>query len=271
LGRPEVGAADARARYDQLMDVYVDQYQRQLRWQGQGEPARSARFGDLDQAAITVSNVDAIADVMDPNLFVDRSGLACGDSRSADIPAMSLNAARHLLTHPTEPARYVCVSDIGLYEASGGGGYDTHTRNSGDTARNFDNVLRSLLGIINEPGESDPTKLDLDDTLIIINTEFGRTPYAQGNTGRNHHPYGYATAFIGGPITTDQRGIYGAIGPNGLASTYANPAENRIAGLLAMGIWPFSPEAFAVSDVPDASTEVAAALSVTDRLLGYSL
>ncbi|MEM9489362.1 MAG: hypothetical protein AAGC55_09470, partial [Myxococcota bacterium] len=64
-------------------------------------------------------------------------------------------------------------------------------------------------------------------------------PYAQGDTGRDHHPYGYATTLIGGPITTAQRGIYSAIGLNGMASSYANPAKNRIAGLLAMGIWPF--------------------------------
>ena len=33
------------------------------------------------------------------------------------------------------------------------------------------------------------------DTLIILNTEFGRTPGRQdGGNGRNHHPYGYVTA-----------------------------------------------------------------------------
>src|SRR5207253_1343248 len=103
----------------------------------------------------------------------------CGQSNPRDIPTMSLNAARHLLTHPTQPARYVCVSDTGLHEASGGGGYDTHSANAFDTARNFDNMLQALLGIINAPGETDPTKLSLDDTLIIFNTEFGRTPMAQ--------------------------------------------------------------------------------------------
>ena len=71
----------------------------------------------------------------------------------------------------------MCVSDVGLYEASGGGGYDTHTANARDTATNFDNLLASLLAMINAPGEGDLTKLSLDDTLIILNTEFGRTPF----------------------------------------------------------------------------------------------
>jgi hypothetical protein len=273
LARAEVGSLDARDKYDQLIDVYTEQYQQRLRWNGEGEAVRSRRFTDLSQAVTAIGGVDAVRSVMDQSLFVDRAGSACGDDNNADVPGMSLNAARHLLTHPTEPARYVCVSDIGLYEASGGGGYDTHSQNSFDTARNFDNLMRNLGDIVNAPGENDASKLDLDDTLIILNTEFGRTPYPQdGSTGRNHHPYGYVTALIGGPITSAQRGIFGAIGPNGVASGVAvKPSENRMAALLALGIWPFAPEAFAVSDVRGAADEASGARLVIERALGYSL
>lgn len=268
LGRPAVGAN--RASHDELLDVYIEQYQRRLRWQG-GDPVRSARTTDLAQAHRTVKNVDAIRGVMDESLFDARAGEACGTSRGFDIPGVSLNAARHLLTHPTEPARYVCVSDTGLREAAGGGGYDTHEGNSADTAMNFDNMLRNLLSIINAPGEDDPTKLSLDDTLIILNTEFGRTSFRQGNTGRNHHPYGYVTAFLGGPITAAEAGIHGNIRNSSVAGTHALPAENRIAALLALGIWPFSPEAFAVSDVIGASNEAEAAEAAIAHYLGIAL
>lgn len=269
LGRPTVGAS--RADYDALMDSYVEQYQRRLRWQGDGEQVRSARATDLALAHRTVKNTDAIAGVLDPNLFDARAGAACGQSRGFDIPGVSLEAARHLLTHPTEPASYVCVSDVGLYEASGGGGYDTHDANSTDTAMNLDNMLRNLLGIINGPDEHDPQKISLDDTLIILNTEFGRTPYAQGQSGRNHHPYGYVTAFIGGPITSAEAGIYGNIRNSGLAGTHITPSENRVGALLGLGIWPFSPEAFAVSDVAGASTEEEAAEMALAHVLGVTL
>lgn len=269
LARQEVGTPGSAAQYDALMDVYTAQYAQRLSWQG--APVRSAKFADLDIAASTVARNQAIRGVLDEQLFVNRAGAACGRTRSRDIPGMSLEAARHLLTHPTEPARYVCVSDTGLYEASGGGGYDTHDDHAEDTARNFDNMLRSLTSIINGPAESDPRKLSLDDTLIILNTEFGRTPRAQDRTGRNHHPYGYVTAFMGATITPAERGIYGAIGPDGRATTAATPAENRIAALLSLGVWPFSPEAFAVSDVPGASSEEDAARLATQRVLGVSL
>jgi len=178
---------------------------------------------------------------------------------------MGLNAARALLTHPTEPASYVCVSDTGLREASGGGGYDTHTENARDTAMNFDNVLAGLVSIINAPGENDPTKLSLDDTLIIFNTEFGRTPGRQGNTGRNHHPYGYATAFIGGPVV---KGVTGAIGRDGVASSFGTPSENRMAALLALGIWPFAADGFNVADAASATGELDAAKKAMTKFLG---
>jgi len=269
LGRPTVGTG--RAQYDALMDAYIEQYQRRLRWSGDGDPVRSARTADLAQAHRTVENVDAIRSVMDPELFAARSATSCSDSTDFDIPGVSLNAARHLLTHPEQPATYVCVSDTGLREAVGGGGYDTHELNSADTAMNFDNLMRNLLSIINGPGETDATKLNLDDTLIILNTEFGRTPGRQGATGRNHHPYGYVTAFIGGPITTAEQGIYGNIKNSSTAGTYASPAENRIAALLALGIWPFSPEAFAVSDVVGGEGEEQAATLAIAHYLGVAL
>ena len=272
LARTTVGDADAIAAHDALLQTYLDDYGRRLSWPEQG-PVRARRFADLATATGSVARHQAIAAVLTPDLFDRRSGGACGLNVQTDIPGMSLQAARHLLTHPTEPARYVCVSDTGLYEASGGGGYDTHEDNSDDQSRNFDNVLRSLLAIINAPGERDPRKLSLDDTLIILNTEFGRTPWPQEEgSGRNHHPYGYTTAVIGGTITGAERGIHGAIGPDGNALASAvTPAENRIAALLALGVWPFSPEAFAVSDVPGAATEVDAARLVTQRVLGVTL
>jgi hypothetical protein len=269
LDRTTVTGAGAKDQYDALMKTYVDAYARRLTWKG--DPVRAARFADLRVASNTVANNAAIRGVLDNKLFVDQAGTACGDSTSRNIPAMSLNAARHLLTHPTQPARYVCVSDTGLQEASGGGGYDTHTDNAHDTARNFDNMLQSLLSIINGPGETDPTKLSLDDTLIILNTEFGRTTKAQGGNGRNHHPQGYVTMYLGATVTSAERGVFGAIGPDGIATAAATPAENRIAGLLSLGIWPFSPEAFAVSDVPGATSEEGAAALVTQRVLGVTL
>ncbi len=271
LARNTVGGE--RANHDALIGAYSTQYTARLTWPDQTR-VRSASSDDAQVAYTTTTKVDAIHNVLADNLFDAQTGTSCGTTGS-DIPLVGLTAAAHLLTHPTEPASYVCVSDVGLHEASGGGGYDTHTLNSHDTAMNFNNMLKSLLAIIAAPGDTTPGKISLDDTLIILNTEFGRTPTPQlddrGNatTGRNHHPYGYVTAFIGGPITAAQKGVAGAIGPDGMGtSDSATPAENRIAALLALGIWPFSQDAFAVSDVPGATAELDAAQTAMMKFLG---
>jgi Protein of unknown function (DUF1501) len=272
LARPTLGAPESRAQHDELVAAYSEQYRQRLVYPGRSEAARSARLADLVQASGTVAHADAVAAVMEPRFFQRVESTVC-DDRQVNIPLMSFKLAAHLLTHPSQPARYVCVVDTGLEEASGGGGYDTHSENSKVQARNLRNCLEQLTGIINKPGEHDPTKIDLDDTLVILNTEFGRTPTAQldgdANDGRNHHPYGYATALIGGPVTGQQ--VVGAIGPDGVASSAVSPSEARIAALLALGIWPFSPEAFGVSDVKDASGEIQAVERVTQRVLGVTL
>ena len=55
----------------------------------------------------------------------------------------------------------------------------------------------------------------LNDTLVVIGTEFGRTPGAQGSNGRDHHPYGFSVALAGGGIkggiahgATDELGFH---------------------------------------------------------------
>ena len=40
----------------------------------------------------------------------------------------------------------------------------------------------------------------LDETLVVIGTEFGRTPGAQGSDGRDHHPYGFSVVLAGGGL-----------------------------------------------------------------------
>ena len=55
----------------------------------------------------------------------------------------------------------------------------------------------------------------LDDTLVVWGTEFGRTPAAQGNDGRDHHPHAFSMWMAGGGVRgglahgkTDEFGYY---------------------------------------------------------------
>ena len=40
----------------------------------------------------------------------------------------------------------------------------------------------------------------LDDTLIVWAGEFGRTPFSQGNNGRDHNPFGFSAWLCSGGV-----------------------------------------------------------------------
>ncbi len=82
------------------------------------------------------------------------------------------------------------------------GGWDTHTDNF--TAMNqklplLDSALSTLLKDLTERGL-------LERTLIVIATEFGRTPRINVNTGRDHWPAAFSGALIGGSISPQAYG-----------------------------------------------------------------
>jgi uncharacterized protein (DUF1501 family) len=60
----------------------------------------------------------------------------------------------------------------------------------------------------------------LEDTLVVWAGEFGRTPFAQGNDGRDHNPYGFTVWMAGGGVkgghihgSTDEFGYHAAEDP----------------------------------------------------------
>ena len=259
-----------RSAHDALLAANIARYHERLVRPNTLTAVRAPRLTELTDAASAVRDSEQVAAMLEESLFVKQGISHCGQTVKVDPITMNLTMAAHLLTHPTSPARYVCVIDGGLIPADGGGGYDTHDENPHTQARNLSHTLNGLCAIINGPDEHDPHKLDLDKTLIVLTTEFGRTPFQQGKKGRNHWPYGFPVVFIGGPIRPENKGIFGACGPDARAVTGSTPQENRIAALLALGIWPFANESFNVADVPDALSEPDAVLLVLKRQLGYT-
>ena len=266
LGRSEVG--DFRDQYDRLVAHYASQAQR--RYSLGGTPLRSQAIDDHRFATESMASADALMEVLGGDLFAAIPNQLCGLPTREDTTAMGLRLAAHLLTHPSSPAKHVTVVDGGMIPASGGGGFDVHSRHLPDTTRNLYSTLSHLVGHINEPEENDPSKIDLDKTMVVLNTEFGRTPFAQDFTlkGTNHHPYGYVTLLIGGPVGPEQRGILGAIGPDGWADRYVTPIETRAAVLAAMGLYPFSHESFAIGDLRERAVEKDGVAWLNEIVLG---
>ncbi|RPG87059.1 MAG: DUF1501 domain-containing protein [Coraliomargarita sp. TMED73] len=105
--------------------------------------------------------------------------------------------ARRLVEHGV---RYVEINH---------GGWDTHNDNHENLVNltdPLDHALSALLDDLHYRGL-------LEETLVVVGTEFGRTPEMNSNAGRNHHPNAFTCLLAGGGIrggqihgSTDGRG-----------------------------------------------------------------
>lgn len=264
-----------RDQTDRLVRHWLSRWEDRLRLRGEGAPARSAELADMAAARTSMENHEALVKLLDANVMTIGGDATCGDVTVPDETEAGLRLAAHLLTTQEQPARYVNLIDGGLYPDPAGLGYDTHWDHVGWSSRNLVHLSRRLAAIINEPGEGDPRKLDLDKHMVVLNTEFGRTPYrevSQANpagTGTNHWAAGYVVVMIGGLVDETRRGVIGAINEGGAATEGFTPAEFRAGVLLGLGVWPFSAEGFRVSDVRGAKNELEAAMILREKVLGY--
>jgi hypothetical protein len=89
--------------------------------------------------------------------------------------------------------------------------WDAHgdlRNNHSSNAKKVDKPIAGLLIDLKQRGLH-------DETLVIFGTEFGRTPAAQGNDGRDHHPHAFSVWLAGGGVKggmtygeTDEFGYY---------------------------------------------------------------
>lgn len=90
------------------------------------------------------------------------------------------------------------------------GGWDTHNDNFNEIAERvpmLDQGLAALLGDLESRGM-------LDNTVIALATEFGRTPFINQNRGRDHHPGAFSCLLAGAGIKGGQ--VYGKTDSNGV-------------------------------------------------------
>jgi hypothetical protein len=260
-------------QFDAAITYYRQVYENRFRAGGLGSPTRSPERGNYEFSDFARRNAAHLQDILPASLFeqIDSAPSACGDTQQAfDMSRMQARLAASLLTREEDQARYVLWIDTGIRPAQNGG-HDTHFDHTEVSSQNIPNTMAALAEIIGDG----PGQVNLDDTMIVINTEFGRTPGRQddvGGSGTNHWPWGYVNIVIGGPI--QERGIFGAIEEDtGYAEppNYITPAENRILVMQSLGIYPFSSQSFAVGDVRGGVTdELQAATRVRDVYLGVT-
>lgn len=268
---------------EQVFNYYRAQYRDLLRFSGSGNPIRSRGFADYEAAAGNLIAASLLRTLFTGSPSVSLSptsephcaSLTGGPFTSQEnITSHAIRLAAHLLGHPTAPAHYACVVDDGLVTTSGGG-YDTHT--SGHvlaTSVNLLNVLSTLRALV------DAGQLDLNSTMVVLTTEFGRTPYrssmgspSPSSGGRDHFPQGFVNVLIGGPIAT--RAVVGRLRDSdgvAVSGQVFNCSDVRAAVLLAAGIFPFADALFGTTDITtsliDAGSHDVTAANVRRQLLG---
>ncbi len=266
-GLRNIAENDAWLRKGPLLDHYLGAYQRRLSIPSTRERVRAPAFEDLAFVVGLREGVDLFADTLEGASVGTGPASVCGWDVALDIGRAQLELATWLLALPDDATRHVTVIDR-AYEVDVATGYDTHQRHVEEAAQRYPYFWQRLIERINAPGEADPNKIDLDETLVVINTEFGRSPEVQVPDGRNHYPQAYVTLMFGGPVGPEQRGIVGAIDPAGVATGALRPAATRAATLAALGIYPFASDAYSVGDLADVDSEADGVHKLHEVVLG---
>lgn len=145
----------------------------------------------------------------------------------------SLLLARRL-TEAGVPIVQVCLAAGDLNGASGDM-WDTHGDNFNRLKKRllpvFDRGTSALLQDLTDRGT-------LSETLVVVLTDFGRTPNINGAAGRDHYPYVYSIALAGGGIQGGQ--VYGSSDDKGAfpKSLACTPPDVHATIFHALGISP---------------------------------
>lgn len=148
-----------------------------------GVNSKVAGYDDLYQEAI------GLLRSKDLEAFdINKEPQAVRDAYGASKFGRGVLLARRLIENNV---RYV---EVGL------GGWDNHYdlwANLPTKAAELDNVVNQLLTDLTQKGM-------LNDTLVVLGTEFGRKPKVNQRAGRDHHPAAFSTMLAGGGIRGGQ-------------------------------------------------------------------
>ncbi|MFT5528330.1 MAG: hypothetical protein ACI9HK_006319 [Pirellulaceae bacterium] len=164
---------------------------------------------------------------------LDREPAKIRESYGDHIGGQSMLLARRL-TEAGVPIVQVCCA-AGDLNGGSGDMWDTHSDNFNRLKKNllpvFDQGLSALLADLEDRGT-------LDETLVVVLTDFGRTPKINGSAGRDHYPSVYSVALAGGGIRGGQ--VYGSSDSQGAfpKTDKCGPADVHATIFKTLGISP---------------------------------
>jgi len=197
--------------------------------------------GDVDakrEQAMNMLMSPAVRAAFDVRQESSKTRQAYGDH----ICGQSALMARRLVESGVPLVTVNC--SVGDLNGARGDNWDTHGNNfnrlKNDMLPPLDRTASALLTDLQQRGR-------MDDVLVVILTEFGRTPRINKAAGRDHFPNCYSVAFAGGGIRGGQ--VYGSSNKTGSAPAEDPCGPNDLHATIfhALGIHP----RFEVHDLDD--------------------
>jgi hypothetical protein len=140
-------------------------------------------------------NVKAYADMYDDAIAMMKSEDLKAFDLTDEAPDLRASYGREAFGQGCLLARRLVERGVRFVEVSLGG-WDTHNANFvavPERCETLDKGLSTLLSDLHNRGL-------LKDTLVVLTTEFGRTPDINQNVGRDHYPKAFSAAMWGGGI-----------------------------------------------------------------------
>ena len=140
-------------------------------------------------------NVKAYADMYDDAIAMMRSEDLKAFDLTDEAPDLRASYGREAFGQGCLLARRLVERGVRFIEVSLGG-WDTHNANFvavPERCETLDKGLSTLLSDLHNRGL-------LKDTLVVLTTEFGRTPDINQNVGRDHYPKAFSAAMWGGGV-----------------------------------------------------------------------
>lgn len=178
--------------------------------------AKEAVMASVANAETAFLMQEAVPELTDISSETDatkkRYGVDSPNEQKAEYARQCL-MARRLVERGVRFVELSCCNQ-GIGGGNGGNPWDQHgelQKGHGAMAEQVDGPIAALLGDLKVRGL-------LDETLVVFTGEFGRTPFSQGGSGRDHNPYGFSLWLAGGGVkggvtygSTDEFG-YRAVG-----------------------------------------------------------
>ncbi len=174
-----------RQERDRQMQILSEMNQ-QFRHDYSIESEVAARVKEYELAANMMMTAPAIVDFSnEPQHVKDLYGIGPKDT---DDFGNQLLLARRLVENGV---RYIQICHAG----GGNGAWDAHgdMKTHEPLCRSVDKPISGLIRDLKQRGL-------LDSTLVVFTSEFGRTPWSQNTTGRDHNGKGFSTLLAGGGV-----------------------------------------------------------------------